>query len=718
MPPWLVPHSTPLTTPLRAYDLARRQEQASDTTSATASPTPQSDPSSSSPDAPTSSTSVAATSRTTESPTTTSSPASSAQTSSTMEQPSSSDPSTSADASTSNPAAETTTTTPQTSAATSASPAPSSSSSSRTTQAPTTTTAAPTTTSASPSGSSSDPPASSTASSSEFTTSPSSSSSPSSSAPVTTDSTTSAAEPTTTSAAASSSSTTLAPSSPSASSPDPASSSSSARPSSSSSSSSPPSQASSSSTPAGADASSASPSEAVSASSIRSATEASAASPTTATAESTAQNVDTSETANTTPQQAAATSSDTSLYTRTQTTQYTLTSSGSVVIVTSLVTAVITGSDPSASGGSKSLNGSASSGNAFFNNTGAVAGTFVVVGLLAAGIVIGLGLFFVRRKRARQLDEDLRVAAGGAGDGGAGKNRFNDDDDDDEVDGIYGGEGAMSEGHNSGYMSSYGSILPLVAGGGSYGGHGQRPMSNYYSSGSVPRVGNGGGSGSFEPSHSPTRSSGSVPYQLPAFGAAYPTSQSLASYGGSQQNHGGGGVDGYATTRSHEGILHDNWAEYVEGAGLGAVAGAAGKRSPEGSSPGESGSQEGMLGSSNSHSQNDHAPKFRDSTESYYAPTVHLGHEPPMPYSTSNQANDYAAYRNSLYGGLAASESGGVGPSYGAGPAVPPKTVDDRLNPKMLEKGEGGEAASLADDHDYSRRILRVANPSDTSSIV
>lgn len=402
---------------------------------------------------------------------------------------------------------------------------------------------------------------------------------------------------------------------------------------------------------------------------------------------------------------------DTSLYTRTTLSEYTLTSSGSVVIVTSLVTAVITGSDPGQSGGARSLNGSADGGNSFFSNTGATAGVFVVVGLVAAGIAIGLGFFFVRRKRARKLDEDTRIAAGGAGDGGAGRNRFDDDEDDasfvgDSRDPFSNGNQEMSEGH--GYMSSYGSMLPLVAAGasgaavgGGAGAYG-RPNSGYDTSTSGGRA----NMGSYEAGYSPAQSSGSIPYQLPAFGTAYPA---VGAYG---PPAGGGGAN-YGTTRSHEGVLHDNWAEYVDG---GMIAGAGGARSHEGHSPGD-GSQEGpcklelsyfhsihskltllrfSVGSSNSHSQQGHSPNFRDSVESYYAPD-------PQPQHQQQQSlpSDYAAFRNSLYGGMA---------NENHGPAVPPKgATDQRLNPDLLGgQGDdrGGEAASLADDADYSR-VLR-----------
>lgn len=99
---------------------------------------------------------------------------------------------------------------------------------------------------------------------------------------------------------------------------------------------------------------------------------------------------------------------------------------------TTVVTAIQT-VDPS---GSNSLNNAAAQNGStgFFSNTGAVAGTFLAVGIAVAALILG-GLFFIRRKRRqRALDEDLRVAAGGAGDGGAGTSRFHDDDLDDDLD--------------------------------------------------------------------------------------------------------------------------------------------------------------------------------------------------------------------------------------------------------------------------------------------
>lgn len=241
-------------------------------------------------------------------------------------------------------------------------------------------------------------------------------------------------------------------------------------------------------------------------------------------------------------------------YTRTSATEYTLTTSGTVVVITSIVTAVVSGPDPSSTAGGRNLNGADSGSQAFFDNTGAVAGTFVAVGLVAAGIIVGLGFFFLRRKRRRQLDEDIRVAAGGAGDGGAGINRFAGDDDDDDED-SFDRLGGGSEGHlSSNYMSSYGTV-PLTAAAAGAGFTTRRSSAG----GDWGTAAGAGSRPSYDLGHSPAQSQGSI---LPPVAGAGGYNYGPAGYGA----YGGGAT-------SHEGVLHDNWAEYVEGAGAGAAAG-------------------------------------------------------------------------------------------------------------------------------------------------
>lgn len=107
----------------------------------------------------------------------------------------------------------------------------------------------------------------------------------------------------------------------------------------------------------------------------------------------------------------------------------------SVITVTGQTTVITAIATVDPSGGNSLNNAAAQDGDGtFFNNTGAVAGTFTAVALAAIAMILG-GLWFMRRRRRqRALDEDLRVAAGGAGDGGAGTSRFHDDEDDEDFD--------------------------------------------------------------------------------------------------------------------------------------------------------------------------------------------------------------------------------------------------------------------------------------------
>lgn len=50
-------------------------------------------------------------------------------------------------------------------------------------------------------------------------------------------------------------------------------------------------------------------------------------------------------------------------------------------------------------------------GSSFFNNTGAVAGVFVVVGLVVVGVIFALGLLCFRRRRRQRLDREVTAAA-------------------------------------------------------------------------------------------------------------------------------------------------------------------------------------------------------------------------------------------------------------------------------------------------------------------
>lgn len=69
-----------------------------------------------------------------------------------------------------------------------------------------------------------------------------------------------------------------------------------------------------------------------------------------------------------------------------------------------------------------------SGGNSFFDNTGAVVGVFVVVGIAGAAILLGLVFLFLRRRRRQKLDRDVAAAAAAAN-AAAMRTPFEDDED-------------------------------------------------------------------------------------------------------------------------------------------------------------------------------------------------------------------------------------------------------------------------------------------------
>lgn len=304
-----------------------------------------------------------------------------------------------------------------------------------------------------------------------------------------------------------------------------------------------------------------------------------------------------------------------------------------------------------------------------------MAGTFTVVGLLAAALLAGLAYFFFRRRRRRQLDEDLRVAAGGAGAGGAGIARFDDDDDDleDPFNPPSGSENAFAP---SPHMSQYNSsAVPIAAGAGigAAAGFGfaaadhERRTSGAYSNHRLSYGSDPYGSGFSNQSHvqpypapAAFQSSTSVPGSVTA--APTPGVYGGYTYASPQLGHD--------TARSHEGALYDDWAEYVhahqqppDGAiAPGAYSAAAVPVAGQRSSLSNEGSLEGAQQGSAATSLNG----------------AHLPASTPSSYSLSGQ-------------------------QHSAG--------DNRL--QMPVQHENESQVSFQDDQDYSRRILRVANPED-----
>lgn len=68
-----------------------------------------------------------------------------------------------------------------------------------------------------------------------------------------------------------------------------------------------------------------------------------------------------------------------------------------------------------------------SSTNTFFSNKGAVAGTFVVVGLVVIGLILALSLLCFRRRRRQRLDREVTAAAMAAPAGATGRPPLDED---------------------------------------------------------------------------------------------------------------------------------------------------------------------------------------------------------------------------------------------------------------------------------------------------
>ena len=105
----------------------------------------------------------------------------------------------------------------------------------------------------------------------------------------------------------------------------------------------------------------------------------------------------------------------------------TLTSVQVVNGITSTSTSVVS-ADTGAQGGS--LNGSDMGGSSsFFDNSGAVGGTFAAVGIIALLLLAAIAWLFYRRRKAQRMDADVAMAASAA----AATTRTPFDDDDPEM---------------------------------------------------------------------------------------------------------------------------------------------------------------------------------------------------------------------------------------------------------------------------------------------
>jgi hypothetical protein len=160
------------------------------------------------------------------------------------------------------------------------------------------------------------------------------------------------------------------------------------------------------------------------------------------------------------------------------------TSDGTVYTITQYVHNPTGALDPGSAGGTSS--------NAFFNNTGAVAGTFVVVGLVVVGMIFALGLLCFRRRRRQRLDREVTAAAIAASSHPSQRSPLDEDGDVNSASASGGGGPTTSESypstvnHNMAQYGNYGASYgaaggydPYAAQGAGGGGYTDHPQGGY-----------------------------------------------------------------------------------------------------------------------------------------------------------------------------------------------------------------------------------------------
>jgi hypothetical protein len=128
--------------------------------------------------------------------------------------------------------------------------------------------------------------------------------------------------------------------------------------------------------------------------------------------------------------------------------------------------------------GALDAGGNGGSTNAFFDNTGAVAGTFVVVGLVVVGILFALGLLCFRRRRRQRLDREVTAAAVAASTA-AQRSPLDEDND------VHSSSGPTSESypstgnHPMAQYAPYGATYGNAGGYDPYAAQGHQPYSDH-----------------------------------------------------------------------------------------------------------------------------------------------------------------------------------------------------------------------------------------------
>ena len=147
-----------------------------------------------------------------------------------------------------------------------------------------------------------------------------------------------------------------------------------------------------------------------------------------------------------------------------------VTTSNGQVITRTVVVHNPTGALDSGSGGGSS--------NAFFNNTGAVAGTFVVVGLVVVGILFALGLLCFRRRRRQRLDREVTAAAVAASTA-AQRSPLDEGDDVHSSSGPTSVSYPSTVNHNMAQYAAYGASYGAAGGYDPYAVQGHQPYSDH-----------------------------------------------------------------------------------------------------------------------------------------------------------------------------------------------------------------------------------------------
>lgn len=232
--------------------------------------------------------------------------------------------------------------------------------------------------------------------------------------------------------------------------------------------------------------------------------------------------------------------------------------------------------------------GSGASTSAFFNNKGAVAGVFVVVGLVIVGMIAALGLLCFRRRRRQRLDREVTAAAiaSSAGAGQHGRSPLDDEADGDPTSSSahhtagsypstvngpmaqYGNYGA-SYGQAGGY-DPYAAQQPLAGAGGAGaggggGGGGGGGYGGAYAAAAGAAAGGAAGAGGY---HAVTSGGGDPYYFDPTEAGRYDDSPIGSTPGGPDGGYGGyAGYGGQGHEGYQGGYSDDPYGGYSDHAG-------------------------------------------------------------------------------------------------------------------------------------------------------